>query len=148
MSWMNHRNHRSWAAVRVLTIAVQRMVNVQAGPMVVAVPIGHRATVRYSPAERSWVDRSTATKFEEGIRLVRTRIVTLAVLAATLAVTLFGLPLAFGVAEYAYVYQRLDLERIADVVALKSELAHDEAPGPLPDMGGGTVVGVYDQRGV
>lgn len=48
---------------------------------------------------------------------MRTRIVSLAVVASALALVCFGLPLAVAVAQYAVVYRQVDLERQADRAA-------------------------------
>lgn len=49
---------------------------------------------------------------------MRRRIVTVAVLAAVLATTLFGVPLAYGVGQSFLGDERDELERVADVVAV------------------------------
>jgi hypothetical protein len=48
---------------------------------------------------------------------MRTRIVALAVVAAALAIGLFGVPLAFGLAPFAVAEERLALQRVADFTA-------------------------------
>ena len=52
------------------------------------------------------------------LRPVRRRIVVLSVLAAVLATSLFGIPLAVGVAQYYLDDERTELERIADAAAI------------------------------
>jgi signal transduction histidine kinase len=58
---------------------------------------------------------------------VRTRIVSLAVVASALALVCFGLPLAVAVSQYAVVYREVDLERQADRAA--SRVAVDLGEG-------------------
>ncbi|KZB80030.1 sensor histidine kinase [Amycolatopsis regifaucium] len=63
---------------------------------------------------------------------VRRRIVTLTVLAAVLAITLFGVPLALAVAKFHESMSTHDLERAADNVAL--EVTGDLANGRIPEL--------------
>jgi signal transduction histidine kinase len=79
---------------------------------------------------------------------VRRRLVGLAVLAATLAVVLFGALLAFGVAQLAVTEEQASLQRLAVVAArsVQTELAHDDNPS-LPDSGDDTGLAVYDAAG-
>lgn len=53
---------------------------------------------------------------------LRTRIVSLAVVASALALVCFGLPLAVAVSQYAQVYREVDLERQADRAASRIAL--------------------------
>ncbi len=53
---------------------------------------------------------------------MRTRIVSLAVVASALALVCFGLPLAIAVSQYAQVYREVDLERQADRAASRIAL--------------------------
>jgi signal transduction histidine kinase len=64
---------------------------------------------------------------------VRSKIIGLTLLVSLLAITLFGLPLAVGVRQYALAYERSELERVADGVALlvSADLLRDTTP-PLP----------------
>lgn len=82
---------------------------------------------------------------------MRSRIVTIAVIAAAVALVLFGLPLAVAVAQYAVVYKSLDLERQADRAALRvaATLSDDEVPSAdeLKDDGTLTFLSVYDHDG-
>ena len=82
---------------------------------------------------------------------MRTRIVTLAVLSATLAIVLFGLPLAAAGALYAEQYKVLDLERQAErsAVRVSNALAEGETPdgGDLDDFADLTFRSVYDGDG-
>ncbi|OXM54853.1 sensor histidine kinase [Amycolatopsis alba] len=87
-------------------------------------------------------------------RSVRRRIVTLTVLAAVLAITLFGAPLAIAVARFHEGNSTHDLERAADTVVLDvtGELANGRVPElkPVkPDKGRirGIRVGVYTPTG-
>ncbi len=63
---------------------------------------------------------------------VRRRIVTLTVLAAVLAITLFGVPLAVAVARFHESMSTHDLERAADTVALA--VTGDLANGRIPEL--------------
>ncbi|MHA6781822.1 ATP-binding protein [Pseudonocardia saturnea] len=83
---------------------------------------------------------------------VRSRIVTIAVIAATVALVLFGLPLAVAVAQYAEAYKSLDLERQADRAALRvaATLSDDGVPAAdeLEDDATLTYLSVYDHDGI
>lgn len=63
---------------------------------------------------------------------MRTRIVTLAVMSAALAVVLFGLPLALAGALYAQQYKVLDLERQAERASVR--VSHSLADGDDPEV--------------
>lgn len=63
---------------------------------------------------------------------VRRRIVTLTVLAAVLAITLFGVPLAIAVAKFHEGNSTHDLERVADTVVLG--VTGDLANGRVPEL--------------
>ncbi|ANN19844.1 two-component sensor histidine kinase [Amycolatopsis orientalis] len=88
---------------------------------------------------------------------VRRRIVTLTVLAAVLAITLFGVPLALAVAKFHESMSTHDLERAADTVALAvtGDLANGRVPELRPAELGpegqtrtlGIVIGVYSPTG-
>jgi signal transduction histidine kinase len=80
---------------------------------------------------------------------VRGRIVTLAVLAAVLALALFGVPLAVAVAGYYADDARARLEQGADRAALTvvPDLLRDTVPHTLPDLGGGMAVALYRPDG-
>lgn len=80
---------------------------------------------------------------------MRTRIIGLAVLAAVLAIALFGLPLAFGVASYAFLHEESNLVRIADAaaVAVSSELQDGDRPSAMPQALDHTKLAVYDRSG-
>jgi signal transduction histidine kinase len=79
---------------------------------------------------------------------MRSRIVTLAVVAAALAIACFGIPLAVAVAQYTTVYREVDLQRQADRAAARValDLARGEAPdaGDLEDYDSLTFRSVYD----
>lgn len=71
---------------------------------------------------------------------MRRRIVTLTVLAALLAITLFGVPLGFAIARFHGANSIHDLERAADAVAVRvtGDLANGRTPElqpSLPDHG-------------
>jgi signal transduction histidine kinase len=99
--------------------------------------------IRESPSkQRTAVERQGK---KSGV-FMRTRIVGLAVLASTVAITLFGLPLAVGFAQYALTEERARLARYAMSVGAGVALDLDEGhtpPGPLP-AGASTQVAVYD----
>lgn len=83
---------------------------------------------------------------------MRRRIAGLAVAAAVLAIVLFGLPLAVGVAAYLLGDERAELERGADVAAIT--VAADIATGRVPTLTGVPTTGddagalaVYDASG-
>jgi signal transduction histidine kinase len=80
---------------------------------------------------------------------VRRRIVTLTVLAAVLAITAFGLPLAIGVARYYGDDERAELERVADSAALviADDLTDPRVTPPLPVSAPETPLGLYSPAG-
>jgi signal transduction histidine kinase len=80
---------------------------------------------------------------------VRTRIIGLAVLASVLAIALFGLPLAVGVARYAVLQEESNLVEVANAyaVAVAAELNEGDRPGGIPDTVGDATLGVYDAEG-
>src|ERR1700712_5463675 len=80
---------------------------------------------------------------------MRRRVVTVAVLAAILATTLFGLPLAYGVSQYFLADERNELERVADVAAISVtfDLAAGKSPPGLVTPRGDITVGFYDATG-
>ncbi|MCE3556346.1 sensor histidine kinase [Pseudonocardia sp. RS11V-5] len=82
-----------------------------------------------------------------GTARVRTRIVALSVAIAAIAVTLFGVPLALGLARYEVDDEGVTLQRLADLTAaaVLTDLAHDRVPAVLPGSGTpGTTLGLYD----
>jgi signal transduction histidine kinase len=80
---------------------------------------------------------------------VRRRIVVSSVLAAVLAITLFGLPLAVAVAKYYLDDERSELERLADSVALtlSATYARGVTPTAVPGAEEATSVALYDADG-
>lgn len=81
---------------------------------------------------------------------MRTRIVALAVAAAALAIGLFGVPLAIGLAQFAVTEQRVALQRVADFTAqsVVTDMAHDEIPSALPVSRDDTELALYDDNGL
>ncbi|MTD54916.1 HAMP domain-containing sensor histidine kinase [Amycolatopsis pithecellobii] len=78
---------------------------------------------------------------------MRKRIIALTLAAALLAISLFGLPLAAGVAKYYLDDERAELERVADstALALADDLAAHPATVRLPSSG--TDIAVYAPDG-
>jgi signal transduction histidine kinase len=79
---------------------------------------------------------------------VRRRIVVLSVLAAVLATSLFGVPLAIGVARYYLGDERTELERVADTAAITvaADLARGDVAVHVPQTSE-IAVGLYDDTG-
>ena len=73
----------------------------------------------------------------------------LSILVAVLATTLFGVPLAFGVAKYYLNDERSELERLADSVALtlSSTYARGDVPTTVPGAEEGAAVALYGPDG-
>jgi signal transduction histidine kinase len=80
---------------------------------------------------------------------VRRRIVTLAVLAAVLAITLFGVPLGYAVARSLLGDEVAEAEHVADVAAIgvAAHLARGEAVTSLPSSGSDVVLALYAPDG-
>lgn len=80
---------------------------------------------------------------------MRRRIVALAVLVAALALVLFGVPLAIGVAQLAVIEEQASLVRLASVTArsVQTDMAHEELPDAIPESSGDTELAVYDVHG-
>lgn len=80
---------------------------------------------------------------------MRRRMVTLAVLAAVLATTLFGIPLALVLATYYHNDEIAELERLADRAAI--QIAADQVAGrPVDELPGtelGTTLALYGAGG-
>ncbi|HEY3895630.1 MAG TPA: HAMP domain-containing sensor histidine kinase [Pseudonocardiaceae bacterium] len=81
---------------------------------------------------------------------MRTRIVGLAVLAAVLAIGLFGVPLAGGVLKYMKSDERTTLLRTADAAAaaVTADVLRGKMPSDLRDPQDGTHLAVYVDRGL
>lgn len=81
---------------------------------------------------------------------MRTRIVALTVLAAALAITLLGVPLAIAVARYYVADERVELERVADssALAVASDVVHHHLPEQLPGTAPGVTTGLYSPEGM
>jgi signal transduction histidine kinase len=80
---------------------------------------------------------------------LRRRIVGLTVIAAALAIALFGVPLAAVVARYLVDDELGELQQIADVAALtlSADLVNGSPPGPLPATEPATTITLYDANG-
>ena len=80
---------------------------------------------------------------------MRRRIVVLAVLAAVLATSLFGVPLAIGVTQFYTDDEHSEVERAADVaaIAVAADLASGRSPATLPDRRSDIQVGLYNTAG-
>jgi signal transduction histidine kinase len=80
---------------------------------------------------------------------VRRRIVTLAVLAAVLAITLFGVPLAYAVAQSFLGDEAAEAEHVADVAAIgvAAHLAKNEPVTSLPPSGSDVALALYTPDG-
>ena len=76
---------------------------------------------------------------------MRRRIVGLSLLAAVLAITLFGVPLAYGVSQYFLGDERNEVERIADVAAVSvaADLVRARPQSDLRSTDGDVSVGLY-----
>lgn len=70
-------------------------------------------------------------------------------LAAVLATSLFGIPLAIGVAQYFLDDERTELERVADAAAITvaADLVRGESTDELPHAASDIVLGAYDENG-
>ncbi|MFZ0119393.1 MAG: HAMP domain-containing sensor histidine kinase [Pseudonocardiaceae bacterium] len=81
---------------------------------------------------------------------MRTRIVGLAVLAAVLAIALFGVPLAGGVLKYSKSNERTKLLLGADAAAaaVSADVLRGKMPTDLRDPNDGTHLAVYVDRGL
>lgn len=80
---------------------------------------------------------------------MRRKIVTLSLVIAGLTIGLFGVPLAVGLAQFAFTEEQASLQRLADFTARSAqpELIHDEVPSSIPDTDDGRLLGVYDGQG-
>ena len=80
---------------------------------------------------------------------MRTRIVGLAVLAAVLAIGLFGVPLAAGALKYLLNDERVNLLRVADgaAAAVTADVLRGNTPTELHEPKDGTHLAVYVDRG-
>ncbi|MDT7728827.1 MAG: hypothetical protein QOI21_5403 [Actinomycetota bacterium] len=80
---------------------------------------------------------------------MRRRIVTLAVVAAMLAIGLFGLPFAFIVARYYLDDERAEIERAADsaALAMSDDLSDPSRTPVLPATAADSNVGLYTPDG-
>lgn len=77
------------------------------------------------------------------------RIVTLVVLSATLATSLFGIPLAVAVALYFVAQEATELEHTADIAALDvaADLVNSRRPGGLLTPAHNTSIALYGSDG-
>lgn len=113
--------------------------------------IDKAATLAAHPSSRyrGGVTRLAGTK--KGAPM-RTRIVTLGVLAAVVAIGLFGIPLAVAVGQDAVANARSELQRAAESVAdiVRRDLANDSdtvPPAELLRAAAGAELAVYDNDG-
>ena len=70
-------------------------------------------------------------------------------LAAILATSLFGVPLAYGVSQFYLDDERAELERVADVAAISvaADLSRGDRPSVLPGGAADIDLGLYDRSG-
>ena len=70
-------------------------------------------------------------------------------LAAVLATSLFGVPLAIGVAQYFLGDERSELERVADAAAITvaADLVRGQTTDALPQAASDITLGAYDENG-
>jgi signal transduction histidine kinase len=80
---------------------------------------------------------------------VRRRIVFLSVLAAVLAITLFGVPLGYAVAQSFLGDERSEVERVADAgaISVAADLTRREAPNDLRSTQGDISIALYGLDG-
>jgi signal transduction histidine kinase len=80
---------------------------------------------------------------------VRRRIVVLSVLAAVLATSLFGIPLAYGAAQYFLGDERAEAERAADAaaIAVAADLLRGQPTDDLAIRTGDVTIGLYAPDG-
>lgn len=80
---------------------------------------------------------------------MRRRIVALAMLAAAVATSLFGIPLALGAAHYFLANEAIELERTADTAAVDAagDLARGRQPGDMRTPDRGTSTALYTATG-
>jgi len=80
---------------------------------------------------------------------MRKRIVTLAVISATLATSLFGIPLAYAAARHFLAQEATELEHTADIAALDvaADLVSKRQPGLLQTPAPGTSLALYGPDG-
>jgi signal transduction histidine kinase len=80
---------------------------------------------------------------------MRNRIVMLAVISATVATTLFGLPLALAAAGYFLSQEATEIEHTADIAALDvtADVVHSGRPGPLVSPSPDTLLALYGPDG-
>ncbi len=81
---------------------------------------------------------------------MRRRIVGLTVLAAVLAISLFGIPLAAGVSRYYLNDERGELERLADATAISvaDDVVRGRTPAVLPSTEANASLALYGDTGV
>jgi signal transduction histidine kinase len=81
---------------------------------------------------------------------MRNRIVALTVLAAVLAISLFGIPLAIGVARYYHDDEQAELLQLANATALDvaDDAIHDHSPDSMPSPREDSAVAFYSRTGI
>ena len=77
------------------------------------------------------------------------RIVRLALVAAVVALVLFGLPLALGLGQFLATEKRASLQLPVDFAArsVQEDMAHDRVPARSPDRPADAAVALYDEDG-
>ncbi|MBO2452696.1 HAMP domain-containing histidine kinase [Actinomadura barringtoniae] len=80
---------------------------------------------------------------------MRTRITALCVLAAAVAIALFGVPLAAGAAHYYFTDERGELERVAaeTTIAVSADLLRGRGSLRIPSAAPDMTVGIYNPAG-
>src|SRR5438445_2020188 len=81
---------------------------------------------------------------------MRNRIVGLTVLAAVLAIILFGIPLAIGVGRYYHSDEQAELLQLANATALDvaDDAIHSRTPDSMPSVQAGSAVAFYSRTGI
>ncbi|MBO2453221.1 HAMP domain-containing histidine kinase [Actinomadura barringtoniae] len=107
---------------------------------------------RISAAGGAMADGQTEaceTTKPSGRKGMRTRITALCVLAAAVAIVLFGVPLAAGAAHYYFTDEQGELERVAAeaTIAVSADLLRGRDTSELPESEPEMAVGIYNPAG-